>query len=106
MKSNEISENTQSLDELAMTLTHSNRCTKCPNTRKSIGNEFQKKKYIEAQRIQDPVSALVQKQKKTDNFSCGYKVVVCRAYWTVFGSVGCFFHRQVAENHSGAIIFW
>ena len=47
MKSNEISENTRSFDELAMTLTHSNRCTEWPNTNKSFGNEFYAKKYIE-----------------------------------------------------------
>ena len=48
MKSNEISENTRSFDGLAMTLTHSNRCTECPNTRKSVGNEFYMRKYVEA----------------------------------------------------------
>ena len=48
LKSDEISENTRSLDELAMTLPPSNRCTECPNTRKSIENEFYMKKYIEA----------------------------------------------------------
>ena len=48
MKSIQISENTRSFDELVMTLTHSNRCTKCSNTRISIGNEFPMKKYIEA----------------------------------------------------------
>ena len=48
MKSIEISENTRSVDELVVTLTHSNRCTKCSNTRISIGNEFPMKKYIEA----------------------------------------------------------
>ena len=48
MKSIEIFENTRSFDELVVTLTHSNRCTKCSNTRISIGNEFPMKKYIEA----------------------------------------------------------
>ena len=48
MKSIEISENTRSFDELVMTLTHSNRCTKCSSTRKSIENNFPMKKYIEA----------------------------------------------------------
>ena len=48
MKSDEIFENTRSFDELAMALTHSKRCTECPNTRISLGNEFPTKKYIEA----------------------------------------------------------
>ena len=48
MKSNEILENSRSLNELAMTLPYSNRCTDYPNPRKSIGNRFYSKKYIEA----------------------------------------------------------
>ena len=48
MKSDEIFENTRSFDELVMALTHSKRCTECPNTRFSLGNEFPTKKYIEA----------------------------------------------------------
>ena len=40
MKSNEISENTRSFDDLAITLTHSNRCTEWPTTHKSFGKEF------------------------------------------------------------------
>ena len=48
MKSNEISENTRSCDELVMTLTHSKRCIECSNTRISIRNEFPTKWYIEA----------------------------------------------------------
>ena len=48
MKSNGISENTQSFDELVMTLTHAKRCIECSNTRISIGNEFHMKKCIEA----------------------------------------------------------
>ena len=48
MKSNGISENNRTFDELAMTLIHSNRCTECPNTHKAIGNEFYTKKYIES----------------------------------------------------------
>ena len=48
MKSNEITQNTRSFDELVMALPHSNRCTECQNTYKSIGNGFYTKKYIEA----------------------------------------------------------
>ena len=48
MKSNEITQNTRSFDELVMALPHSNPCTECQNTPKSIGNGFYTKKYIEA----------------------------------------------------------
>ena len=46
------------------------------------------------------------RKKKTDKIRDGYKSLVCRAQSTVFQSVGHFFQRQVAENHSGAISFW
>ena len=64
MKINDVSEKSPLCGGVVMTFIHSNRWIECPNTRNSIGNGLPVKKYVVAQRIQKPVSALVWKREK------------------------------------------